>query len=171
VGNDLEGMKTSTTDVAQRCLGFESTSFAARFRSSGAKSEKKQRTRRGKGCNHHKIQEVVAVVHSPIQGAGPPEDVRLCRRRWIPHNCSFFEILENVVEEAQALHSSERALLNSQGLRRIASQDYRQPSEDVPGDPEGFAGGPEAGHGEKPEVVVKVAEVAVVVKRWDVGVR
>jgi hypothetical protein len=165
-------MKTSTTGVGQRCLDFESTSFAARFRSSAAKSEKKQRTRRGKGCNHRKTQEVVAEVHSPIPGAGPPEDVRLCRRRWIPHNCSFFEILENVVEEAQVLHFSERALLNSQGLRRIASQDYRQPNEVAPGDPGGFVGDLEAGHDERPEVVVKVAEVAVVVvKRWDVGVR
>lgn len=164
-------MKTSTTDVGQHCLDFESTSFAARFRSSEAKSEKKQRTRRGKGCNHHKIPEVVAEVHSPIPGAGPPEDVRLCRRRWIPHSCSFFEILENVVEESQAQHFSGQASLNSQGLRRIANQDYRQPNEVVRGDPEGFVGDLEEGHGERPEVVVKVAEVAVVVKCWDVGVR
>ena len=69
------------------------------------------------------------------------------------------------MEESQALHFSGQASLNSQGLRRITNQDYKQPNEVVPGGHEGFVGDLEEGHGERPEVAVKVAEVAVVVKR------
>lgn len=151
-------------------LDFGNTSFAARFRNLEVKSEKKKRTRRGRGCSHHKSQEVVAEVHSPILRVGLPVGVPSCRRQWTLRNCSFFGILESVVDEAPAQHFSGRASLNSQGLRRIRDQDYR-PQTEVLGDPGGLVEGREAGHDEMPEVVVKVAEVAGAAKHWHVDVR
>lgn len=81
VENGLEEMKTLINVVERSRLGPESTSFAARFRNSGAKSETKQRTRQGMDCNHHKNQEVVAEVHSLIPRVGLLVGVPLCRRQ------------------------------------------------------------------------------------------
>jgi hypothetical protein len=76
-----------------------------------------------------------------------------------------------VVEEALAQHFFEQESLNSQELHRIINQDYKLLIEVVPDDREGFVGGLEVAHGDKPEAVAEVAEVVEAVKRWHVGVR
>jgi hypothetical protein len=79
-GNGPEEMKISISVVERSRLGFESTSFAVRFRSSGVESEKKKQTRQEMGCNRRKNQ-VVAEVHSQIPKVGHLVGVLSCRRR------------------------------------------------------------------------------------------